>query len=179
MTGYYAFEDGRNRSLSHFGIKGQQWGVRRFQNLDGTLTPEGKQRYSDAQRAEDKRLYGNLAARRIAKKVESGSMGVKAARHDEVMRIDRFRNAAKTAGTVGAVTGSLAGHIFADDILRRTGVYKYTTNDPIVKGLARSGVAMAGGSLAGTFASSVVMLSGGYSPRKLPNKYRKDIVEVF
>lgn len=31
--------------LSHHGIKGQQWGVRRFQNEDGTLTEEGRRRY--------------------------------------------------------------------------------------------------------------------------------------
>ena len=31
--------------LAHHGIKGQRWGVRRFQNPDGTLTPEGKERY--------------------------------------------------------------------------------------------------------------------------------------
>lgn len=32
--------------LMHYGIKGQKWGVRRFQNEDGTLTAEGKARYS-------------------------------------------------------------------------------------------------------------------------------------
>lgn len=32
-------------SLAHHGIKGQKWGVRRFQNADGTLTPAGKERY--------------------------------------------------------------------------------------------------------------------------------------
>ena len=31
--------------LHHHGIKGQKWGVRRYQNEDGTLTPEGKLRY--------------------------------------------------------------------------------------------------------------------------------------
>lgn len=31
--------------LYHHGIKGQKWGVRRFQNYDGTLTPEGRARY--------------------------------------------------------------------------------------------------------------------------------------
>lgn len=31
--------------LYHFGIKGQRWGVRRFQNPDGSLTPAGKARY--------------------------------------------------------------------------------------------------------------------------------------
>ena len=31
--------------LYHHGIKGQRWGVRRFQNEDGSLTPEGMERY--------------------------------------------------------------------------------------------------------------------------------------
>ena len=31
--------------LRHHGIKGQKWGVRRFQNKDGSLTPNGKKRY--------------------------------------------------------------------------------------------------------------------------------------
>ena len=33
--------------LIHYGIVGQKWGVRRFQNEDGSLTPEGIKRYSD------------------------------------------------------------------------------------------------------------------------------------
>ena len=33
--------------LYHHGIKGQKWGVRRFQNKDGTLTSAGKKRYRD------------------------------------------------------------------------------------------------------------------------------------
>ena len=32
--------------LAHSGIKGQKWGVRRYQNQDGSLTPEGRRRYS-------------------------------------------------------------------------------------------------------------------------------------
>lgn len=35
--------------LMHYGIKGQRWGFRRFQNPDGTLTAEGKIRYSETQ----------------------------------------------------------------------------------------------------------------------------------
>lgn len=31
--------------LCHHGVKGQKWGVRRYQNKDGTLTDAGKERY--------------------------------------------------------------------------------------------------------------------------------------
>lgn len=32
-------------TLAHYGIVGQKWGVRRYQNDDGTLTNAGKKRY--------------------------------------------------------------------------------------------------------------------------------------
>lgn len=32
--------------LYHWGIKGMKWGVRRYQNADGTLTEKGKKRYN-------------------------------------------------------------------------------------------------------------------------------------
>lgn len=35
----------RSSFLSHHGIKGQKWGVRRYQNADGSLTSAGKERY--------------------------------------------------------------------------------------------------------------------------------------
>ena len=33
------------KELYHHGIKGQKWGIRKYQNEDGTLTAEGKARY--------------------------------------------------------------------------------------------------------------------------------------
>ena len=35
-----------NTELYHHGVKGQRWGVRRYQNKDGSLTSYGKKRYA-------------------------------------------------------------------------------------------------------------------------------------
>lgn len=46
--------------LEHHGILGQKWGIRRYQNSDGTLTAEGKKRYSDSSE-KTKEYYSNKA----------------------------------------------------------------------------------------------------------------------
>lgn len=43
--------------LMHFGIKGMKWGVRRFQNPDGTRTSLGRKRYRDKPAFMSKRKY--------------------------------------------------------------------------------------------------------------------------
>lgn len=46
MSNYYAVERSPDY-LEHYGILGMKWGIRRFQNPDGSLTEEGRKRYGD------------------------------------------------------------------------------------------------------------------------------------
>ena len=45
MSKWYIGNELQGASVCHFGILGQKWGVRRYQNSDGSLTAEGKERY--------------------------------------------------------------------------------------------------------------------------------------
>ena len=44
---YYLGTDLSINCLSHHGIKGMKWGIRRYQNEDGSLTVAGKERYKE------------------------------------------------------------------------------------------------------------------------------------
>lgn len=63
--------------LAHYGIMGMKWGVRRYQNADGSLTVAGKERYGSGEG-----IKGALASKaRTAKNVlksDSGSKSSKA-----------------------------------------------------------------------------------------------------
>lgn len=46
----------KNNSLCHYGIFGMHWGVRRFQNKDGSLTPEGRRHYYGSEMTRNEKL---------------------------------------------------------------------------------------------------------------------------
>lgn len=51
-----------NNDLYHWGIKGMKWGVRRFQNKDGSLTPAGRKR----QMSDDAQVARSLKKKKVS-----------------------------------------------------------------------------------------------------------------
>ena len=68
-----------NDELRHWGILGMKWGDRRFQNEDGSLTPEGRERY----RKNKSNGRTKVNAKQIQKKENSES---KKLSHEEMRR---------------------------------------------------------------------------------------------
>lgn len=87
--------------LYHWGIPGQRWGYRRFQNEDGSLTPEGRERYgvdearskSDAQKAKARISYNTQKYKADLKSKAQREKDRRAAKEER----NRIREAEKTA----------------------------------------------------------------------------------
>lgn len=72
------------QQLYHYGIIGQKWGVRRFQNKDGTRTPAGKKREGNRHGGEkEKPLSKDHIKSRVAK--DKGTEGLS---NDELKKLN-------------------------------------------------------------------------------------------
>ena len=94
--------------LAHFGVKGQKWGVRRFQNEDGSLTSAGKQRYYDTLSNLNKSRYNEFSKKnqeRIEKKMAAGSDFNTAAKAvaNRQKRINNIKAVLGAAAVFGAI----------------------------------------------------------------------------
>lgn len=83
--------------LAHYGIKGQKWGIRRFQNPDGSLTAAGKEHYSVGNRMEK---AFNKESKKLSKLKRNADL-------DTVMNeFERHDRKAKTATKVAGLGAS-------------------------------------------------------------------------
>ena len=88
-----------NNELYHFGIKGQKWGIRRFQNSDGSLTSAGKERYGSG----------------LGNKIKEGAKSVGG-------KVSRAAGKAAKLGASAAVVGVTSGALYAAQAIKKIGV---------------------------------------------------------
>lgn len=96
--------------LTHYGVKGMKWGVRRNRvNKD----------YSAKQRKQDRAFYGKGGEKRINKKLNEGH-GLRGARHYEAERKERGekmkRIAKKGAKKVGKALSTVGTYYIIDQV---------------------------------------------------------------
>ena len=91
--------------LEHHGIKGQKWGIRRYQNPDGSLTETGKKHYlKKIDRAEKRQRMGNIQYNPNSKKREiyqdrhKNVLGVRDEMHDALVNLPSNKRLHKLYG---------------------------------------------------------------------------------
>lgn len=74
--------------LAHYGINGQKWGIRRYQNEDGTYTPEGRTRYGRGKNVD--REHGEVY-RKEKQKIEKENAPKEKKLYDQLHRlVDKY-----------------------------------------------------------------------------------------
>lgn len=113
------------KELYHWGIKGQKWGVRRYQNEDGTLTEAGKARYNSDLTEKDPKKMTDEDLRKSSQRIQA-EQNYKMLRSKEKIGAQISKTALTTAIAVGASVASTyaASRIFAI----------VTNNDSLTKG---------------------------------------------
>lgn len=117
-------DDTPSEDLMHSGIKGMKWGIRRFQNRDGSLTPAGKKRYSKelAKVREAEKVLKNKQATKA--KIEKLNARKKAVAEGE-KEVEGFyskeeaKKTSKTSKTANAASEKKTIKSMSDDDLRK------------------------------------------------------------
>lgn len=97
-----------DNDIYHSGIKGMHWGIRRYQNPDGTLTPEGRKRYNVGS---DGNLYDKETGKKygLSTKAKVGiGAGAAALAGGAALAADQIFNGGRGRQAIGQFVGNTA-----------------------------------------------------------------------
>lgn len=90
--------------LCHHGIKGQRWGIRRFQNKDGSLTNAGKKRRRINYDAEAKQMSDDELRSKVNRlNLEKRYMNLSSSRSKSSKILDAINKTASAGNNVGKI----------------------------------------------------------------------------
>lgn len=107
--------------LKHFGVPGQRWGFRRWQNLDGSLTQEGREHYGVGDARQRSKSAENLENRR---KQFYDSVQALDAKVKKTFKNDRlWEDKDPRLGTISALYNNVGEKATVMDMIRISGGY--------------------------------------------------------
>jgi hypothetical protein len=152
----------KSDELAHHGILGMKWGVRRYQNPDGSLTAEGKKRYGS-----EAGLYKSQAKKEAKKSVKNLAKFAGAAYLTEgtgTVAANMTGKMTKMAYGLGKVLSSAAG----EEVIGQA-VYGGQAAAQVAAFMGQYGTALAAGT------TVVGLAAGGYAVYRAAKAINKSV----
>lgn len=159
-----------SNELYHHGIKGQRWGVRRYQNYDGTRTNAGKQRYNyDSDNRRNQNGGRHVNGKKVAAALAVGAVGAAAAYY-AVKNPEQARKIAQSVLSSSKTIGIKA--------LKKTGEVSKKVGKHVVDRLVKAEDAAINAAIASVGVIGISKVNEQYADKEGDTEYDKNRKQI-